>query len=104
MPEETTMNTKLREGKPSALSVIDLNFDMKDIAEWALNIAALRGASYADTRIVDERSRALATKNGKIGSASDAESLGIGIRVIADGAWGFAARGTLRRSPVDATA
>src|SRR3989442_1358533 len=97
MPEQTTMVTKVREGKPSAFSVIDLNFAMKDIAEWALNTAALRGASYADARIVDERSRALATKNGKIGSASDAESLGIGIRVIADGAWGFAASDNLRR-------
>src|SRR6058998_2621047 len=104
MPEQTTMVTKVREGKPSAFSVINLNFDMKDIAEWALNIAALRGASYADTRIVDERSRALATKNGKIGSASDAESLGIGIRVIADGAWGFAASDNLSREAVEATA
>src|SRR2546430_6160924 len=91
------MVTKVREGKPSAFSVIDLNFAMKEIAEWALNIAALRGASYADARIVDERSRALATKNGKIGSASDVESLGIGIRVIADGAWGFAASDNLSR-------
>src|SRR5881275_2193208 len=103
MPEQTTMVTKVREGKPSAFSVIDLNFAMKEIAEWALNIAALRGASYADARIVDERSRALATKNGKIGSASDAESLGIGIRVIADGAWGFAASDNLSREPVKAT-
>src|SRR5881398_2678702 len=104
MPEQTTMVTKVREGKPSAFSVIDLNFAMKEIAEWALNIAALRGASYADARIVDERSRALATKNGKIGSASDAESLGIGIRVIADGAWGFAASDNLSRESVEATA
>src|SRR5438128_3998784 len=66
MPEQTTMVTKVREGKPSAFSVIDLNFAMKEIAEWALNIAALRGASYADARIVDERSRALATKNGRM--------------------------------------
>src|SRR5438477_11144004 len=89
------MVTKVREGKPSAFSVIDLNFAVKEIAEWALNIAALRGASYADARIADERSRALATKNGKTGSASDAQSLGIGTRAIADGACGFAASATL---------
>src|SRR6059036_2058641 len=104
MPEQTTMVTKVREGKPSAFSVIDLNFAMKEIAEWALNIAALRGASYADARMVDERSRALATKNGKIGTASDSESLGIGVRVLADGAWGFAASDDLSRSAVEATA
>src|SRR2546429_1024300 len=101
MPEEIT---KVYEGKSPPSSVINLNSAMKDIAEWALNIAALRGASYADTRIVDERSRTLATKNGKIGSASDAESQGIGIRVIADGAWGFAASDNLSREAVETTA
>jgi TldD protein len=77
---------------------------MKDIASWALNTAEVRGATYCDLRIVDERARSLSTKNGKVGHASDAESLGIGIRVIADGAWGFAASEDLRRESVDATA
>ena len=73
---------------------------MKEIAAWALETAKLRGASLAEARIVDERNRSLATKNGKIGSASDAESLGIGIRVIADGAFGFAATDDLSREGV----
>ncbi|MBZ5572540.1 MAG: TldD/PmbA family protein [Acidobacteriia bacterium] len=77
---------------------------MRDIASWALNIAALRGASYADARIADDRSRALSTKNGKVGSASDSESFGIGVRVIVDGAWGFAASDDLSRAAVEATA
>ena len=70
---------------------------MKEIASWALNVASLRGASYADVRIVDERARSLATKNGKVGSAADGESLGTGVRVIADGAWGFASTDDLKR-------
>ena len=77
---------------------------MKHIADWALNLATQRGASYVDARVVDERSRSLATKNGKLGHASDAESQGIGIRVIADGAWGFAASKDLSRSAVEQTA
>src|SRR3954470_9109115 len=77
---------------------------MKQINEWALNVAEVRGASYADARIADDRSRALATKNGKIGGASDSESLGIGVRVIADGAWGFAASDDLSREAVERTA
>jgi TldD protein len=77
---------------------------MHQIADWALNVATQRGASFADLRIVDERSRALATKNGKASHASDAESLGIGIRVIADGAWGFAASDDLGRPAVEETA
>src|SRR5580692_5142461 len=77
---------------------------MKDICSWALNIAAQRGASYADARVADDRSRALSTKNGKVGGASDAESFGIGVRVIAGGAWGFAASDDLSRAAVEATA
>src|SRR5215475_1555004 len=77
---------------------------MKHIADWALDLAVKRGASYADARIVDERSRSLAAKNGKIGHASDSESQGIGIRVIADGAWGFAASKELSRTAVEDTA
>ena len=79
-------------------------FAMKDVSSWALNIAAQRGASYADARVADDRSRALSTKNGKVGGASDAESFGIGVRVIADGAWGFAASDDLSRAAVEATA
>jgi TldD protein len=77
---------------------------MKEIASWALNVANLRGASYADVRIVDERARSLTTKNGKVGGASDGESLGAGVRVIADGAWGFAASDDLKRESLEASA
>src|SRR5437868_13415042 len=77
---------------------------MKQIAQWALDTAAHRGATYADARIVDERNRALTTKNGKVGGAYDSESLGVGIRVIANGAWGFAAVDDLSRPAVEAAA
>jgi TldD protein len=77
---------------------------MKQIAEWALGTAAARRASYCDVRVVDDRQRALATKNGVIGHAADSESLGVGIRVIAEGAWGFAATDNLGREAVEATA
>ena len=77
---------------------------MQDVASWALNTASLRGATHAEARVVDDRHRALSTKNGKVGSASVSESLGIGIRVIADGAWGFAACDELSRSAVEAAA
>jgi TldD protein len=76
---------------------------MEQIANWALNVATMRGASYADARIVSQRSRALTTKNGKVGSAFDAESVGMSVRVLADGAWGFAASEDLSRDGVEAT-
>src|ERR1700693_462253 len=77
---------------------------MKYISDWALDIANQCGASYADVRLTDDRHRGLSTKNGKVGSASVAESFGLGVRVIADGAWGFAASDDLSRAAVEATA
>ena len=77
---------------------------MNHVANWALNVATLRGATYADARIVAQRSRALGTKNGKVSSASDSESIGMSVRVIANGAWGFAASESLSRAAVEATA
>ena len=74
---------------------------MEQGAEWALGTAQARGASYAETRVVHERDRSLATKNGKIGTASSFESMGAGIRVIADGAWGFAATEDLSREGIE---
>ena len=84
--------------------MVNLNFRMNDLANWALNVASLRGATYSDARIVNQRSRALTTKNGRVGSASDSESLGYSVRVIADGAWGFAASEDLSRNGVESTA
>ena len=77
---------------------------MKDLASWALNSATQRGATYADVRVVDDRSRALSTKNGKIGTASDSRSQGLSVRVIVDGAWGFASSAELDRESIERTA
>src|ERR1051325_9441193 len=77
---------------------------MKQIADWALNTVTQRGAGYADVRIVDHRQRSLATKNGKVGHAGSAETLGIGVRVLVNDAWGFASTDDLSREAVERTA
>jgi TldD protein len=77
---------------------------MKEVAGWALNVCHARGVQFADCRIVDERQRGLATKNGRVGHAADSQSLGIGIRVLAAGAWGFAATEDLTRQGIEITA
>jgi len=77
---------------------------MKQIAEWALDTAAQRGAGYGDVRIVDDRHRSLATRNGKIGHAASSESLGIGVRVLVNDSWGFASTDDLARESVERTA
>lgn len=77
---------------------------MKHVAIWALDAATQKGVSYADVRVIAQRNRALTTKNGKVGTASDAESVGMNVRVVADGAWGFAASLELGRGAVEKTA
>ena len=77
---------------------------MFDLATVAIETAKRRGASYADARVMDIRSRELSTKNGEVGTLNEAESLGLGIRVIALGAWGFASTDRLTREGVSACA
>jgi TldD protein len=77
---------------------------MRDFAHRALDTAQARGASYADVRVIGIRQRYLSTKNGHPAQVREAESFGLGIRVIAEGAWGFAATDDFNRPSVDRTA
>src|SRR6267154_1848970 len=77
---------------------------MRDFANWALETAKLRGATYADARVMDIRLRDLSTKNGHVGTLAESESFGIGIRVIAQGSWGFASTDRLTREGIAACA
>jgi TldD protein len=81
-----------------------LNQEMKTAGQLALDATIVRGVTYADARVVAIRNRSLTTKNGRMGHASESESLGIGMRVIAEGAWGFAASADLSRAAVEAAA
>jgi TldD protein len=56
----------------------------------AIDVALGSGAAYADARAVTRRVQHVATKNGEVESVSDGETEGIGVRVLVDGAWGFA--------------
>src|SRR5689334_24565410 len=77
---------------------------MWDLCTNALDTAKLRGASYGDTRVMHLRQRDLTTKNGQVGTLAQSESIGIGIRALANGAWGFASTDRLTREGVAACA
>src|ERR1700756_270673 len=77
---------------------------MYDLATAALDIAKIRGASYGDARVMHLRQRRLTTKNGQGGTLAQSESIGIGVRVLANGAWGFASTDRLTRDGVGACA
>ena len=63
----------------------------KRLADIALNAAKSRGASYTDVRIGRYLQQFLFTREKQVQNISNAESYGVGIRVIANGTWGFAA-------------
>jgi len=77
---------------------------MWDLAAHSLDIAKLRGASYVDARVMHLRQRDLTTKNGTVGTLAQSESIGIGVRVLANGAWGFASTDRLTKDGVAACA
>ncbi len=56
----------------------------------ALDAAKKAGASYADVRVVRRRTEGIYTREDHVVSVDFTETYGVGVRVIADGAWGFA--------------
>src|SRR5258708_8734694 len=77
---------------------------MWELCTHSVAISKVRGACYADVRVMELRQRDLTTKNGQVGTLAQSESIGIGIRVLANGAWGFASTDRLTRDGVAACA
>lgn len=77
---------------------------MDDVANRALNQAQVRGASYADVRVVRHTSEVISVKNGRVEAFARSNSEGFGVRVVADGAWGFAASNQLTGEEADRVA
>lgn len=74
---------------------------MRKLADRALNLAQVRGATYADVRFVRRRTQGITVKNGVVESVADNESRGFGVRAVVDGAWGFASSAVLTAAEVD---
>ena len=73
-----------------------------EAADAALARAAALGASYADIRINRYRRESIATRERQVQNVSRSTSYGLGLRVLVNGAWGFAA--TNRVDPAAARA
>jgi TldD protein len=77
---------------------------MTDHADRALGTASRLGASYADYRYVETRTQTVSTRNGQAEGLAEDASRGFGVRVVADGAWGFAASATVTAEEADRVA
>ena len=64
---------------------------MMDSAQTAVETALKAGADYADTRVCRLSREDYTLKNGCLDGADAPEEFGVGVRVLKDGAWGFAA-------------
>lgn len=76
----------------------------KQLADVALNAARAKGASYADVRIGRYLNQFVATRENRVQGVANSESFGVGIRVLADGCWGFAASNRVTKEDVARTA
>ncbi|MEA9749266.1 TldD/PmbA family protein [Xanthomonas campestris pv. raphani] len=65
------------------------------LADTALTTARGAGASYCDVRVGRYLRQFVITREAQVENVVNAESSGVGVRVLADGAWGFAATNTL---------
>jgi TldD protein len=63
----------------------------KRLADAALTAAKSKGASYTDVRIGRYLNQFVITREDKVQNIVNTESYGVGVRVLADGCWGFAA-------------
>ncbi|MEZ0240838.1 MAG: TldD/PmbA family protein [Chloroflexota bacterium] len=77
---------------------------MRDLTDRALNTADSLGATYTDVRIVSRRDESITVKSGRVEGVAMGESEGFGVRVLVDGAWGFAASHRLELDEADRVA
>jgi TldD protein len=106
-------NAALRPGLAGALSASPIyprgvgsfeELPVKELLAAGLESAKSAGATWADVRISRYRQNFVGTREKQIVQVGDSDSIGVGIRALVNGAWGFAASQTLTRDGVAAAA
>ena len=90
-------------GKVIAAEQLQSSLDLglkKRLADAALAAARQAGATYCDVRIGRYLRQFVITREDKVQNVVNTESTGVGIRVIVNGAWGFAATNALSTADV----
>jgi TldD protein len=72
----------------------------KELADVALNAAKSKGATYADIRIGRYLNQFVSTREKRVQGIANTESFGVGIRVLANGCWGFAATNLVTKDAI----
>ncbi|MCD4733237.1 hypothetical protein K8R78_03250, partial [bacterium] len=77
---------------------------IKGLLRLAVDHATRYGASYAEARFQDLRSEDVSVKNGMVQTAGRSFDKGFGVRVLYNGAWGFACSSVLTEAEMRRTA
>lgn len=77
---------------------------MRNLINRALNLAQIKGVEYVDIRIVQNKNEIISVKNNIVEGIKMTEKQGFGIRVLYNGAWGFAASPFLTAKDLKKTA
>lgn len=72
----------------------------RTLADAALNSGTRAGATYVDIRIGRYLNQFVVTRERKVSNIVNTESYGVGIRVIANGTWGFASTSIVTKDEV----
>lgn len=86
---------------------IDAQFaalDLEGIQTAGLSTASELGATYACVRVHQLKTRVLHLRDQQVETSLDHRDIGVGVRVVLGGAWGFAATSDLSAEAVAATA
>lgn len=74
---------------------------MKELIENILDLARMKKVDYADMRVIRRQSEEIGVKNGKVEALTQDSDSGFGIRVLSQGAWGFAASSKVTKTEME---
>lgn len=77
---------------------------MEEFALEALDTVSQARPQYADVRVQQQRTESISTRDGALERAGEQVDTGFGIRVLIEGAWGFAAHSRLEREAIPGVA
>jgi len=75
---------------------------LRELAQKVVAMSESAGATYADCRVVRRESEHIAVKNREVETFISGDDMGVGVRVIIDGGWGFASTNRLDQASLEA--
>ncbi|HEU5267084.1 MAG TPA: DNA gyrase modulator, partial [Jatrophihabitans sp.] len=76
---------------PDSIDLAFVALPLRGLAAAALQRAQELGAAHADFRLERIRTGVLRLRDARLDTTSDAQDVGLSVRVVHEGTWGFAA-------------